>query len=366
MRIRSLQLEGWRNFERLSFEPGSRISVLHGDNGQGKTNLLEAAHFLFELRSWRARSLTEVVHWGRDKAVLSAEVEVGGLVRTLRVEIFEGRRSFSIDGKSARRDAPGLASAGVVLFVPEDLLLARAAPAARRIFIDRAVFGVNRSYYNEAAVFQRVLKTRNALLKDGQTRGALIETYDDQLAVAAARVVMRRRAIAASLSPRLQDVFCRIHADLQATLSYVSHPGVTEAKDEAEVVDAMRHGLRASIEKDKHRRFTSFGPHTDDIAFGLCGHAAATHASQGQIRSFVIALKLAELENLASQLDEPPLLLLDDVTSELDENRRGRLFEAIAALPGQSLLTLTDKTALPALPERLDMAISGGTLLAPQ
>ncbi len=360
MRLRSLRLRGWRNFDDALFEPGPRVSVLHGDNGQGKTNVLEATHFLFELRSWRSRSLSELVQWGRDRAILEAEVEVGGLVRKLGVEVSAGRRTFSIDGKPARRDVASLAAAGIVLFVPEDLLLARASPQARRTFIDRAAFGIQRRYYNEATVFQRLLKSRNALLKDAQGGALLIETYDEQLSIAAARIVLRRRAIAACLAPRLTDVFRRIHGDLNAAFSYVSHPEIAEAASEENIAEAMRNGLRKSIERDRQRGYTSFGPHTDDIMFRLCGEPAAEHASQGQLRSFVLALKLAELENLADALGESPLLLLDDVASELDETRRKCLFEALATLPGQAILTLTDPALLPRLPGRRDVGISAG------
>jgi DNA replication and repair protein RecF len=172
--------------------------------------------------------------------------------------------------------------------------------------------------------------------------------------------VQRRRALVTALAPRVEALFAAIHSDLGIRIQYRSHPTVDAAALEEQVLAALLAGLRSRRDLDQRRGFTGFGPHTDDLQLELGGHPAGDHGSQGQLRSLVLALKLAELGHLEERQGEAPLLLLDDVASELDEVRRGKLFETIAALPGQTLITVTDRDLLPRLPERRDFEVVGG------
>jgi DNA replication and repair protein RecF len=364
MRLRALKIRGWRNLTAVELRPGARATVLFGANGQGKTNVVEAIHYLLTFRSFRSKRAEDLVRWGAPGARLDAEIESGGLERRLAADLSRERKTFSLDGKPVRRDNAALRALGVVLFVPEDLLLPRAAPSERRRFLDVAAFGLDRTYYHEAYAYQRVLKSRNALLKRGPGDPVLLDAYDEELAAAGARIVLRRRAVVAAVAPRFQALFARIHEPRSVGLRYVGHEELAGASDRAQVESALRRGLAARRGLDARRGFTGFGPHTDDLAIDLDGRPAREHASQGQTRSVVLALKLAELENLTARLEDPPLLLLDDVASELDELRRGRLFETIAALPGQSLITVSDRELLPQLPERVDFEVSTGDLRA--
>jgi DNA replication and repair protein RecF len=364
MIVRSLRAEAWRNLAPLALEPGPRATIFFGQNGQGKTNLLEATHFLCEFRSFRSKTPADLVGWGAPRARLAAETRMGGLDRRLEIELAPGRKLVRLDGKPVRRDAPTLAGLGVVLFVPEDLLLPRAAPSLRRSFLDRAAFNLDRVFYAEAVAFQKVLKNRNALLRRGLTRAALLETYDEELARTGARLVMRRRAVTAALAPRVLTLFVSLHADLPAEIAYRSDPAVEQAEGETGVRAAITAALAAHREADLRRGFTGFGPHTDDLEIRLGGRPVREHGSQGQVRSLVLALKLAELANLGEALGEPPLLLLDDVASELDQLRRRRLFETITGLPGQTFITVTDRTLIPELPGRVDFEVVSGRLQA--
>jgi DNA replication and repair protein RecF len=364
LHIRSLRANGWRNLAPLGLAPGPRTSVFFGENGQGKTNLLEAAYYLIEFRSFRSKTPAELVAWGAPVAELSAEVEAGGLVHRIEVEVGPGRKLVRLDGKAIRRDTPALARLGVVVFVPEDLLLPRASPAARRSFLDRAAFNVERLFYSEALAFQKVLKNRNAVLKRGLASPALLATYDEELARTGARIVMRRRSLTAALAPRVGDIFVAIHADLPARIRYRSDPTVEEATGEEDVRRALAQGLERTRALDGKRGFTGFGPHHDDLEILLAGRPVREHGSQGQVRSLVLALKLAELGHLRARLGEPPLLLLDDVASELDEIRRARLFSALGEVAGQTFVSVTDRQLVPANPERLDFVVSGGRVTA--
>ncbi len=349
MRIRELAAEGWRNLAPLALTPGDRLSVLYGDNGQGKTNVLEAAYYLAALRSFRTTHAEDLIR--RDepsgRARLRANIVHRGLERRFEVELSAAGRIARLDGKLVRGTSAALGTVSVVLFVPEDLLLPRAAPAARRRFLDLAIFNVERGYYAEASAFQKVLRSRNALLRRGGPDPVLLDTYDDQLARTGARVVMRRRALVAALAPRLAEHFRALHSELPVALRYRGDPSLDDARDETAVEAGLREGLGARRSLDERRRFTGFGPHTDDLEILLNGVLARSHASQGQLRSLVLALKLAELTHVEATLGEPPVLLLDDVPSELDPQRRALLFQVIARLDCQTLISVTEREIVP-------------------
>ena len=328
MILRELRTQGWRNLGPLALRPGPGATVLFGQNGQGKTNILEAVYTALCFRSFRTSRLSDLVAWGSQGANVEAEITVGAIERVLKIQISQGHKSAFLDGKAVRRDASALLGVGAVLFGPEDLRLPKAAAAERRRFLDRAVFGGYRPYFREALTFERVLRSR----------------------------------MVGSLMPRLEATFRRIHSPAGVGMRYRSDPRVESAATEGEVVSALREGLDAHRETDQRRGFTGFGPQTDDLELELAGHLAREHASQGQLRSLVLALKLAELEHLREVLGEAPLLLLDDVASELDEERRRSLFEAMAALSCQSLITVTERDYLPALPGCVDYEVSGGEL----
>ena len=351
MRIRELSAEGWRNLQPLTLLPGERLSVLYGDNGQGKTNVLEAAYYLAALRSFRTTHWEDLLR--RDhpggRARLAAKLFHRGLERRIEIDIGPVGRTVRLDGKPVRRLAAALGTVSVVLFVPEDLFLFRAAPAARRRFLDLAVFNVERGYLAEAAAFQKVLKNRNALLRRGSADRPLLETYDEELARTGARVVVRRRALVADLGPRLAEQFRALHGDLLVTMRYESAPEVASAQGEADVAAALRAGLAARRSLDERRRFTGFGPQADDFEVELSGRLARRHASQGQLRSLVLALKLAELMNVEARLGDPPVLLLDDVPSELDAGRRALLFSVIGRLDCQTIITVTERETVAGL-----------------
>jgi DNA replication and repair protein RecF len=359
--IRELRAELWRNLEPLLLRPSEGLTVLFGSNGQGKTNVIEAIYFLASLRSFRTSRARELVRAGEQRpARLSGLVEGGGLVRQVEVEVADGARSATLDGKAVRGAAAIFGALSVVLFVPEDLLLPRAAPAARRKYLDLAVFNVDRTFFREASAFQRVLKSRNAVLRTGRLSPALVETYDEELARTGARVVTRRRALASTLAPRVAALFKELHGDLAVEVRYRSDPRVEAAGDEPAIRAALLEGLTRHREIDERRRFTGFGPQTDDLEIGLGGRPAREHASQGQLRSLVLALKLAELGNVAERRGDAPVLLLDDVPSELDPERRRFLFEMIGSLSCQTVISVADRDLVPPLGGRRDFRIADG------
>jgi DNA replication and repair protein RecF len=192
----------------------------------------------------------------------------------------------------------------------------------------------------------------------------LLDTYDEQLARLGARIVVRRRVYVRALNPLVSALFRSLHADLAVELAYLSSDPVAAAKSELEVAAALIAGLRERRGLDGRRGHTTFGPQTDDLEIKLADRPARAHASQGQLRSIVLALKLAELANLESARGEAPILLLDDVPSELDATRRRYLFDALATLKCQALITVADRSVVPPGLGRRDFRVDGGEVEA--
>jgi len=218
------------------------------------------------------------------------------------------------------------------------------------------VFAVQRTYFREAAAYEKALKGRNSLLRRGEHSLDLLGSYDETLAKTGARIILRRRAVASSLAPRFAEAFAGIHGEIEASIRYRSHELVEAATTEEEIATAIRRGLEERRNVDEQRRFTGFGPHTDEWEMKLGDRLAREHGSQGQLRS----LKFAELRYVEEENHEAPILLLDDVASELDEKRRGKLFETIRGTACQTLLTVTERNLLPDLPDRVDWRVQEG------
>jgi DNA replication and repair protein RecF len=392
LRIRSLRAVGWRNLAplTLTFDLSVRLTVLHGDNGQGKTNVLEALHYLAAFRSFRTSRTVDLVQQGVTQSRIGVDVDAGDLSRTIDVRLSVGAstetsreeslsphvgaprpvgaplvtRAIALDGKTVRSVASAYGVVAVVLFVPEDLMLVRAAPAARRRFVDTAVSGVEPSYFSEAAAFQKILRSRNALLRPGSGPEAatLLDTYDEQLSLAGARVVIRRRDLVRALDADVARIFRGLHADLPVAITYESDSSVSAATTELEVTAALREGFGRRRAIDRRRGHTTFGPQTDDLEIRLNGRPAREHASQGQLRSLVLAMKLAELSNVEARRGEAPVLLLDDVPSELDPTRRQYLFETLTRLSCQTVVSLADPGVLPKMDSRQDFRVASGAL----
>ncbi len=338
--------------------------MFSGDNGQGKTNLLEAIFVIATLRSFRTARLADLVAFGTERAKLGARVLKDDLVRVYEVEVAAGARKVTLDGKAVRPLARYFGGFNVVVFTPEDLALPRASPGDRRRFLDRGVFNLRPEYLTIAQDYERVLKTRNTVLRqasDGaidRTRlEAMLAVYDVQLAELGARVIAARLAFLDVLRGELTRAFAAItRTGLAATARYV-------VRSEAVTADAIVAKLQASRMKDLATHATQVGPHRDDVVFELDGREAGTYASQGQLRAIMLAWKTAELQVLGRAHGDPPILLLDDVSSELDPQRNEYLFEHLATLAGQCFITTTHPSHVLLRQHRADYRVANGEIL---
>ena len=349
MRLLSLTLHDFRNVREARIDPSSRSTVLVGPNGQGKTNLLEALFLLCTLKPLRATRLAELVRFGAERARVEGEFDGSGGVRTVAVEIGpEGRTAF-LDGKplaSTDRLDAFFDGRAAVCFSPDDLLLVKGGPDQRRRFLDRAAFNRWPAVLSEAREYLRALRERNAALR--QAAPGVEESFREPRVRSGARLVARRLALVAELAPRMAEAFAEISGPgaASAHLAYRPAAGIPVEGSEEEIATRLAFALAQRIGRDREKGYTSAGPHMDDLTLALGGKGARPYGSQGQQRALVLALKIAEIENLRDKQGRPPLLLLDDVSSELDPEKNGHLLRHLAALPGQAFLTTTDRRLL--------------------
>jgi DNA replication and repair protein RecF len=363
LKIAALHFAGVRNLATATLEPAPRFNVFVGDNGQGKTNLLETVYVAATLRSFRTAKLAELIAHGGETAEVKARVVRGGVTRVYEVAIEAHARRVRLDGKAVRPVARYFGEFNVVLFAPEDLQVPRGAPADRRRFLDRAVFNRWPEHLGVVADYDKTLRSRNAILRavaEGKqsARGAadLLGVYDQQLAALGARVVANRRAFLDEMRPDVQAAFAAItRTGFAVDVQYGDGPGTA---------DALREAFAATRARDLARGSTSAGPHRDDLRFVFAGHDAGAIASQGQLRALVLAWKTAELERLARVHGEPPILLLDDVSSELDPQRNQYLFEYLEGRPGQCFITTTHAGFVPLRDNRVDHQVASGRIIS--
>ncbi len=341
MRLNKLAIAGFRNFSSLRIDPGPRFNLLHGLNGQGKTNLLEAIYLLGNTRSFRSARLPEFISHDHPMAQIQGEVESGGSRSSIRLTLEQAGRRVEIDGKGIQRASQLHGRLNAVVFSPDDTGMVRFGPDSRRRFLDRAVYMGDIGYLHCWHSYHRILKQRNQLLKNADRSG--LDTWTEKLAEAGAEVIERRQIFVAQLKDRLQRHYATISAGSE-TAAIAYRPEWVQATQR----EAIRVELLSLFEKqartDERYATTTAGPHRDDLVLLLDGRPLKAFGSQGQQKSFVLALKMAEMDNLQTIFGESPLLLLDDMSSELDSRRNANLMEFLIARDIQVFITTTEKS----------------------
>ncbi len=349
MRVTRLQLRNFRNYREADLTPDARLTVLTGPNAQGKTNVLEALHLCCLGRSHRTAHDRELIAWEADKAAVRIQVEQRDGTHEVTISLNRQdarRKQVRVGGALVGRIGELMGHFHGILFSPEDMAIVKEGPSERRRFLDMELSQLRPVVFYALQRYVRTLNHRNNLLREMQRKPALsstLEDWDAQLAQAGALLVAHRRSYSEVLAKAALLNHRAISGGGEALIVRY-HTQIDGDGDEAALAERFLQRLHAARQEDIRRATTTVGPHRDDVKLLLGDREARTFGSQGQQRTIVLALKLAELDVVLAERGEAPVLLLDDVMSELDPHRRQRLVERIAGV--QTVVTCTDLSDL--------------------
>ena len=364
MYLESLSLTNFRNYVSLELPLGPGTFILWGDNAQGKSNLLEAVYLLATTKSARASNERELIGWGAmddplPAARVTGELNRGGegirldvgLVAERGEGVAEG--SYSLRKQTRMNGVPRRASDVVgtlnaVMFDPQDVDLVTGPPSSRRRYLDVTISQMNRDYLKALQRYGRVLTQRNHLLRairEGTSQSSQLRVWDPPLIEEAVNIHLARRRMLDEMKRESTAIYGELTGTAESfELRYLPNPrefSEIEEEDGAAAGDVMRGRLAANVDREIGQGMTVVGPHRDDVQFEVVGRDASLYGSRGQQRTVVAALKLAEVQLLQLNTGEDPILLLDDILSELDETRRRRVLETVLGSE-QAILTTTD------------------------
>jgi DNA replication and repair protein RecF len=350
MVIRQLKLQDFRNYPCVAFSPSDGITVFHGANGAGKTNLLEAIHLCCLGRSHRTSQDRELIRQGSASGSVQVQVMRRDGRREVKVMLWAQQKrakQIFLNGKPAARIGELMGHVNCVMFSPEDLELIKDGPALRRRFMDMQLSQLRPSYFFSLQKYVSTLNQRNALLRAMAAPGAnkcpagQLEVWDEQLAREGAAITEQRRWFAQILKEESKENYLHISGSKEEIFE-ARYDGVLSDADK--LYEKMLEGLNKTRREDLRRCVTHFGPHRDDLYLTIKGQEMKSFASQGQMRTAALAMRLSQLSMMKLETGEAPVLLLDDVMSELDPRRRALLLERIEGV--QTFVTCTDRSDL--------------------
>ncbi len=364
MKINRIRISDFRNIASLELELSDGANVVYGDNGQGKTNFVEAVWLFTGAKSFRGAKDGQLVRFGAPQAGLEMEFFAAGRDQHARVTI-EGRRGAALNEIPLKSAAELAGHFCAVVFSPTHLSLIKNGPLEKRKFIDTSICQIKPKYIHILNQYTRVLDQRNRLLKDISYETSLFDTldvWDARLASFAAVLIKTRASFLDRLSPFARETYAGISGEKEALgLEYQSSLRCETARSIPEIEEQVLEDLRAHRGEDIRSRVTGLGPHRDDIAVTLDGNSARVFGSQGQQRSCVLALKMAECEIIRETIGEYPVVLLDDVMSELDAARRDYLLNHLSGR--QLIMTCCDRADFKHLTSGVSVKLEGGRVL---
>lgn len=334
MRIKSLSLKDFRNIEEEYLEFDKGLNIFFGDNAQGKTNILEAIYLASTTKSHKGSKDKEMIRMGEKEAHIRLIIEKEGNERKIDLHLTKNKaKGMGIDGIPIKRALDFFGLVHIVFFSPEDLSMVKNGPSERRRFIDMELSQLDRIYLYHLSKYNKVIAQRNNLLKQISTDESLIDmlaVWDEQLLSCGMEVIKSRRKFIENLNEIIQPIHEKLTGNKE-NLWIEYEPNVSEME--------FKEKLKNSQKNDIYQKTTLVGPHRDDIVFFINGNDVRKFGSQGQQRSTALSLKLSEIELFKKVTGKNPILLLDDVLSELDRNRQNYLLNNIGEI--QTMITCT-------------------------
>lgn len=340
MYIKKIKLKDFRNYDELELEFNNKVNFILGQNAQGKTNLLESLYITSIGKSFRTGRDSEMIGFDKDFARIYAEISRDGLDGSVEIIIDRpGKKFVKLDGVKIRKASELLKNVYIVIFSPEDLKIVKDEPEKRRKFIDRELCQIKPAYYDSLSNYKKVLLQRNTYLKENIIEPSILDIWDMQLSRYGAQVMYRRN----EFIEKLNDISSEIHGNItggRENLKLKYAPNVEYIEDAYEQENYLYELLKKSFDNDLKQRTTTKGPHKDDLEFYIDGINARSFGSQGQQRTCALSLKLAEISIIEEETGEKPILLLDDVMSELDSVRQKFLVKSLEDI--QLFITTTE------------------------
>lgn len=334
MIIKSLELENFRNYESLSMEFDSGTNILYGDNAQGKTNILEAIFLSATTKSHKGTKDRDIVNFKADEAHIRTYIMKDGLENRVDMHLRKNKsKGIAINGTKIKKAAELLGLLNVVFFSPEDLSIIKNGPSERRRFVDMELCQLDNFYLYNLNNYNKIVNQRNKLLKELYHNPALKDTlsiWDSQLVSYGSKIIERRELFVEQLNEIIYGIHKKLSGDKEE-IQIVYEPDCKQEDYERCLLEGQ--------ERDIRLKMTSTGPHRDDFAFMVNGIDIRKFGSQGQQRTAALSLKLSEIELVKKITKDTPLLLLDDVLSELDSNRQNYLLNCIGDI--QTIITCT-------------------------
>ena len=373
MKITNLRLINFRNYTLMELNFPAMINVFFGANAQGKTNLLESIYYGALGLSHRTSNEDELVRFRSEGLAVQVRFEKEDAPHSIQIKRYleqeKVKKLLLLDDKKiSAREHYGFLK--VILFSPEDLAIIKGDPAQRRRFLDMGLAQTDPVYYDLLVQYNRTLRQRNKLLKNIREKGApenLLNTWDENLSLLAAQILQKRLANLTgftTLTGKIGTVLTGSQEELTIRYNLKANNGVylqVNAEDTRDWAEFYKTSLKERRFKDVLMGYTGIGIHRDDLLFTINGYDSKAFGSQGQKRSYALALKLAQLEFIKQQCGEYPVLLLDDVMSELDEARRTQLLHFLDGRV-QTFITVNDRSLIPSLAETAYFQVRDGTI----
>ncbi|MDY3251388.1 MAG: DNA replication/repair protein RecF [Candidatus Choladocola sp.] len=334
MIVESIKLNHFRNYDKLELKFDSGTNLFYGDNAQGKTNILEAVYLCGTTRSHKGSKDREIIHFGEEESHICMKIQKGDIPYRIDMHLKKNKtKGIAINGVPVKKASELIGLGNFVFFSPEDLNIIKNGPSERRRFLDMELCQLDRIYLYHLTNYNKILIQRNKLLKDFTfypEAEPMLDILDEQMVQYGTVIIKMRKQFTEKLN--------RIIFDIHGNLSGKKEKLNLEYENDTEI-DEFERKLKANREKDIRTRITNQGPHRDDLCFLVDGIDIRKYGSQGQQRTAALSLKLSEIEIVKRNVKDTPILLLDDVLSELDSNRQRYLLESIHDI--QTLITCT-------------------------
>lgn len=339
MRLKSLKLNNYRNCENIEIDLCDFKNLIIGKNAQGKTNILESIYFLSNLKSVRTSNNLDLIKFGKEKTEISAVLEKNNTDIEMDFSYNdEKKKTFGLNKvKATQKDFKQVLK--TVLFSSEDLMLLRGVPEDRRKWLDRAISQIYSLYDERLSKYEKIRTQKNNLLKDEKFDKNLLDVYNEQLAIAGSNVIFLRKKYLSEIEKIAQKKHSKISEEEKLKMVYSSTFELGETIEE--ILENYKNSLEENYTEEIRRSQSLIGPHRDDIIFFINDKESTKFASQGQQRTIVLSLKMAEIDMIKEKTGTSPILLLDDVLAELDDLRQNYLLNSIDK-ETQTIITSVD------------------------